>query len=220
MDMFRSIAEGTLRAGLLEDQQQQEESGPVGAEPNPEKPTKTPGQRVIRRTFKNAANLAKLLPTGTVLLFQYLSPILTNEGKCPTPRNRSFTLGLLALCSLSCMILSFTDSVRDPRGKVRYGLATFRGLWIIDGSIELPPDEAAKYRVTFLDFFHSVLTVLVFSAVALFDQNVVKCFYNVSPEDATEWLIGFPTAIGLACSVLFVLFPSRRHGIGFPLSRQ
>ncbi|CAM8896598.1 unnamed protein product [Rhodiola kirilowii] len=220
MDLIKSVAAETLRTALLEQDQQQEETGTAPSQQTPEKPKKTPKQRAIRKTFKNAANLAKLLPTGTVLVFQYLSPILTNEGKCPMHNNRVFTIGLLALCSLSCIILSFTDSVRDARGKVRYGLATFGGLWIMDGSMELPPEEATKYRVRFLDFFHSILTVLVFGAMALFDQNVVKCFYNVSSEEMTKWLIALPTAIGLACSVLFIMFPSRRHGVGFPLSRE
>lgn len=214
MDLIKSVAVDTIRTALLEDQEQQQQQ-----QTEPKIP-KTPGQKAIRKTFKNAANLAKLLPTGTVLVFQYLSPILTNEGKCPTPRNKSFTIALLVLCSLSSIILSFTDSVRDVRGKVRYGLATFRGLWIIDGTMELSDEEGYKYRLTFIDFFHMILTVFVFGAVALFDQNVVKCFYDFSSDEMTEWLVGLPTVIGLVCSLLFVRFPSKRHGVGFPLSRE
>lgn len=39
----------------------------------------------------------------------------------------------------------------------------------------LTPEEGEKYRIRFLDFVHGFLSMLVFGAVALFDQNVVKC---------------------------------------------
>ncbi|KAK9285015.1 hypothetical protein L1049_024197 [Liquidambar formosana] len=181
---------------------------------------KTPGQKAIRKTFKGTAHLANLLPTGTVLTFQLLSPILTNQGQCPTPMNQLTTLVLLALCGVLCFLLSFTDSFRDERGKVRYGLATFSGLWVIDGSVTLSPEEAAGYRVRFIDFLHALLSILVFAAVALFDQNVVKCFEPMPSDKTKDLLLKVPIGIGLVCSVLFVLFPTKRHGIGFPLSRR
>jgi hypothetical protein len=36
------------------------------------------------KTFSGVGNLVKLLPTGTVFLFQYLSPVVTNNGHCNT----------------------------------------------------------------------------------------------------------------------------------------
>ena len=71
-----------------------------------------------------------------------------------------------------------------------------------------------------VDFFHGFLSMVVFGTVALFDQNVVKCFYPVPSKAVTELLATVPVAVGVVCSLLFLCFPTRRHGIGFPLSRQ
>ncbi|XP_021721014.1 cytochrome P450 98A2-like [Chenopodium quinoa] len=49
--------------------------------------------------------------------------------------------------------MCFTDSVRDERGKVRYGIATLKGIWIVDGSVTLSPEQAAKFRIRFWIFF-------------------------------------------------------------------
>ena len=90
---------------------------------------------------------------------------------------------------------------------------------MIDG-LALDAEEAAKYRLRLVDFFHAFMSVLVFAAVALFDQNVVKCFYPTLSDEAKDFLMALPTGIGVACSFLFAAFPSKRHGIGFPLSRH
>ncbi|XP_057420192.1 protein DMP7-like [Lotus japonicus] len=204
------------------DTQQQEQQQPLLENtPSPQqKPPKTPTQKTMRKAFKGTAHLAKLLPTGTVLIFQTLSPALTHRGQCQTLTSQAMTLALLTFCGASCFVLSFTDSFRDERGKVRYGVATRTGIWIVDGSVRLPVDEAANYRLRFIDFFHAFAAVLVFVAVALFDQSVVRCFVPEPSEEAKEVLVKLPIGIGLVCSVLFVLFPSKRHGIGFPLSRN
>ncbi|MBA0868980.1 hypothetical protein Goshw_021499 [Gossypium schwendimanii] len=109
---------------------------------------KTLIQTAISQTFQSTAHLANLLPTGTVLAFQLLSPIFTNQ-----------------------------DSFRDKDGNVCYGFATLNGMWVIDGSVSVPPEFAAKYRLRSIDFMHAFMSMLVFAAVALFDQNVVSCFY-------------------------------------------
>ncbi|KAJ9170904.1 hypothetical protein P3X46_018967 [Hevea brasiliensis] len=187
----------------------------------PQKPPKTPAQKAMRKTFKGTAHLAKLLPTGSVLAFQILSPILTHQGECRTITSISLTLGLLTLCAFACFLLCFTDSFRDERGKVRYGMATFKGLWVIDGlSLKLSPEEAANYRLRFIDFFHGFMSMLVFGAVALFDKNVVNCFYPTPTEEAKDLLVVVPVGVGVICSFLFLVFPTKRHGIGTPLSRH
>lgn len=91
---------------------------------------------------------------------------------------------------------------------------------MIDGLVTLEPEEAEKYRLKFIDFFHAFLSILVFAAVALFDKNIVKCFYPAPTEEFKELLIALPIGTGLVCSLLFIAFPSKRHGIGFPLSRD
>ncbi|AQK92087.1 hypothetical protein Zm00014a_014442 [Zea mays] len=181
----------------------------------------SPVQRAISQTYQSTAHLAKLLPTGTVLAFQLLSPVVTAQGHC-VRANRAMAGALLALCALSCFALSFTDSFRDAAtGAVRYGFATPWGIWAIDGGA--PPDDpraAAAYRVRFLDLVHAVVSVLIFAAVALLDQNLVACFYPVPSEDAKQVLTVLPVAIGVVGSMLFVTFPTTRHGIGFPLSQR
>ncbi|KAI5331238.1 hypothetical protein L3X38_021364 [Prunus dulcis] len=174
-------------------------------------------QKAIRQTFQSTAHLANLLPTGTVLAFQLLAPIFSNQGNCDSV-SRSMTAGLVALCGASCFLLSFTDSYRDKNGNVCYGFATFRGLWIIDGSTTLSPEVDANFQLRFIDFLHAFMSILVFAAVALFDQNVVNCFYPTPSDKAQEILTALPVGIGVICSMLFVVFPTKRHGIGFPLS--
>ncbi|XP_044465045.1 protein DMP7-like [Mangifera indica] len=186
----------------------------------PLKQPKTPAQKAIRKTIKGTGHLIRLLPTGSVLTFQIVSPILTHQGKCPTHTNRVITLAFLALCGLSCFILRLTDSFRDERAKVRHGLATFRGLWVLDTPLKLSPEEAARYRLKFIDFFHAFASILVFAAVALFDKNVVNCFCPHPSDETKELLVSVPVCIGVACSILFVLFPSKRHGIGSSVFRN
>ncbi|AES63899.1 hypothetical protein MtrunA17_Chr2g0282811 [Medicago truncatula] len=174
-------------------------------------------QKAISSTFQSTAHLANLLPTGTVLAFQLLSPIFTNVGNCDSVC-KSMTSVLVTLCGASCFLLNFTDSIRDSKGNICYGFATFKGLWVIDGSTKLPPQVAAKYRIKFIDFMHAMMSILVFAAIALFDQNVVNCFFPEPSKEIQEILTALPVAIGVFCSMLFVAFPTERHGIGFPLS--
>jgi hypothetical protein len=178
---------------------------------------KTLIQKAISQTFKSTAHLANLLPTGSVLAFQLLSPIFTNQGNCDSV-SRFMTAVLVTLCGVSCFLLSFSDSFRDKKGNVCYGFATFRGLWVIDGPADLSPDLAAKYRLQFVDFMHAFMSILVFVAVALFDNNVVSCFFPTPSDETQEILTSLPVGIGVICSMLFVVFPTQRHGIGFPLS--
>jgi hypothetical protein len=178
---------------------------------------KTLIQKAISQTFQSTAHLANLLPTGTVLAFQLLSPLFTNEGICD-PVSRFMTAALVTLCGMSCFLQSFTDSFRDKKGNICYGFATMRGLWVIDGSATLSPELAAEYQLRFIDFVHAFMSILVFVAVALFDTNVVSCFFPAPSDESQEILTSLPVGIGVICSMLFVAFPTKRHGIGFPLS--
>ncbi|BAT16902.1 Os12g0421300, partial [Oryza sativa Japonica Group] len=67
------------------------------------------------------ANLARLLPTGTVLAYQSLSASFTNQGEC-FRANRWLSLGLVVFLSAACVFFAFTDSVLY-KGKVYYGFA-------------------------------------------------------------------------------------------------
>lgn len=104
-------------------------------------------QIAIAQTFESTSHLANLLPTGTVLAFQLLSPIFTNQGVCDSV-SRAMTAGLVILCGISSFMLSFTDSFKDGKGQVVYGFATMHGLWVIDGSTLLPTDLVERYVTT------------------------------------------------------------------------
>ncbi|MED6130611.1 hypothetical protein PIB30_002732 [Stylosanthes scabra] len=174
-------------------------------------------QTAISQILENAANLANLLPTGTVLAFHLLSPFLTNQGSCDSV-SKAMTAALLALCGVLCIIICFTDSIKDSKGNLCYGFATFSGLWLIDASTTLPAEVNDKYKLKFIDFMHAAMSALVFAAVALFDEKTVSCFFPDPSLEIQEVLTKLPVAIGIFCSIFFVVFPTKRHGIGFPLS--
>ncbi|XVE67470.1 hypothetical protein DITRI_Ditri08aG0164000 [Diplodiscus trichospermus] len=187
----------------------------------PKSPSRPPtlSQRAISQTLTSTANLANLLPTGTLLAFQLLVPIFTNNGSCDSA-TRPMTLVLLFLLSFSCFLASFTDSVKSSDGQVYYGLATFKGMFLFDypdpSGAGLP--DLIKYRIKFVDGVHAVSSVLVFGAVALRDKNVLNCLYPTPKHETQEVLNIAPVGIGLICSLLFVVFPTRRHGIGYPVT--
>ncbi|KAL0737233.1 hypothetical protein Bca4012_013443 [Brassica carinata] len=174
-------------------------------------------QKAIGQTFQTTSHLANLLPTGTVLAYQILSPIFTNAGSCSLA-SRFMTATLVFICGLSCFILSFTDSYKDLNGNSCYGFATINGFWIIDGSATLPPERARTYKLRFIDFAHAIMSFLVFAAVVMFDQNAVKCFIPEPSAEEAEILTALPVGIGVFCSMLFATFPTTRHGIGFSIS--
>ncbi|CAN8274060.1 unnamed protein product [Cochlearia groenlandica] len=179
----------------------------------------TSSHKAMSQTLTSAANLANLLPTGTLLAFQLLMPVFTTNGSCDYP-TRVLTAILLTLLSLSCFLSSFTDSVKAQDGNVYYGFATRKGMWVFDypepTGLGLP--ELGKYRIRFVDWIHAVLSVLVFVAVALRDRNVVSCFYP-APEQGTKKVLDIvPIGVGVICGMLFLVFPARRHGVGYPIT--
>ncbi|CAL5377946.1 unnamed protein product [Camellia sinensis] len=174
-------------------------------------------QGAISQTLTSTANLANLLPTGTILAFQLLTPIFTTNGSCDSA-TRPMTLILLLLLATSCFLSSFTDSFKSPEGQVYYGFATFKGMWLFDYQSNTGLPDLSKYRVTPIDVVHAVLSMLVFVAVALRDKNVLSCFYPKPAHETQEVLDIVPVGIGLICSLLFMVFPTRRHGIGYPVT--
>uniref|UniRef100_A0A803NBJ6 Uncharacterized protein n=1 Tax=Chenopodium quinoa TaxID=63459 RepID=A0A803NBJ6_CHEQI len=203
------------------DNQQQQRQPFLENESEQTKQPKTRAQMAIRKTFKSTSHLSSLLPSGSVLIFEIFSPILTNQGRCETLQSHFLTLSLIAFVGLSCILMCFTDSVRDERGKVRYGIATFKGLWIIDGSVTLSPEQEAKYRIRVVDFLHAVMGIFVFMAVALLDQNVVKCLFPLPSEETKERLAMFPIGNHLADELMlrgtYVSDPTTLHDSEFVL---
>nr|CAD1829670.1 unnamed protein product [Ananas comosus var. bracteatus] len=112
---------------------QRQQKPPAAAGMHVSSTTTNPAPLVIDRTLSSVANLAKLLPTGTVLAFQALSPSFANHGAC-YPSNKFLTALLLYFCAASCVFFSFTDSLRGRDGKLYYGMATFRGFYVFNYS--------------------------------------------------------------------------------------
>ncbi|KAH6780335.1 transmembrane protein [Perilla frutescens var. hirtella] len=181
--------------------------------------TRRSPQTVLTQALQSSANLANLLPTGTIFAFQLLTPIFTNGGSCDTTTRPTTLLIVLAI---SCLLASFTDSIKCANGDVHYGFVTRKGLWMFDfsnASASGLPD-LSKYQLKMMDVMHALLSLSVFVAVALRDKNVVRCFYPMPGNQAQQMLDVVPVVIGFVSSLLFVLFPTKRHGIGYPVTRD
>ncbi|KAL0928716.1 hypothetical protein M5K25_000631 [Dendrobium thyrsiflorum] len=170
----------------------------------------------LSQALAGTAHLANLLPTGTLLAFQLLTPVFTHNGSCDST-TRLMTIFLLLLLAASAFAACFTDSLRLHDGRVIHGLATLRGIWLFE-PVDSSAVELAGYRLRFIDCIHAVLSALVFAAVALRDKNVVRCLYPSPAKSTEEVLDVLPLGIGVICSLLFVVFPTTRRGVGHPVS--
>ncbi|KAL0412922.1 UNVERIFIED_CONTAM: protein DMP3 [Sesamum radiatum] len=187
----------------------------------------------VHKTLASAANLANLLPTGTVLAFRTLIPSFSNKGTCQLS-NRCLTTGLIAFCSVICFLSSFTDSFTDSDGKLYYGIATFKGLYIFNMSTtdhddaQMPGSDEdeekmnnsstmdlSKFRISLIDFVHAFVSLLVFLAFAFSDSDVQSCFFAVGGADLDVLVVNLPLAAGVFSSFLFMIFPTTRRGIGY-----
>ncbi|KAF3457278.1 hypothetical protein FNV43_RR01935 [Rhamnella rubrinervis] len=176
--------------------------------------SKTSKKGVSDKTFTGVGNLIKLLPTGTVFLFQFLNPVLTNNGKCST-LNKYLDSILIGLCGVSCCFASFTDSYSDSDGNTHYGIVTKNGLWPSTGSTDV-----SAYKLRFGDFVHAFFAVIVFAGLSLLDSNTVRCFYPEFESTEKVLLQVLPPVIGAVSGTVFMLFPNTRHGIGYPSSNN
>ncbi|KAJ4755301.1 hypothetical protein LUZ62_028100 [Rhynchospora pubera] len=169
------------------------------------------------KTLKGIANLIKLLPTGTGFAFQFLSALLTNNGHC-NGVNKVLTSLLLIGCAFACSFSSFTDSYVGIDGKLYYGIVTKTGLWCFYDpnakSIDL-----SSYKLKLGDFVHAFFSTFVFGIVAMLDKNTVECFYPAFLKYQATLLKVLPTIVGGMASVVFMLFPDHRNGIGYPPSK-
>ncbi|XP_043708348.1 protein DMP2-like [Telopea speciosissima] len=166
--------------------------------------------------FTGVGNLIKLLPTGTVFLFQFLSPFLTNNGQCYTI-NKYLTGILLTGCAFFCCFSSFTDSYVGSDGLTHYGIVTIHGLWSSSSSASGSVDLSA-YKLRVGDFVHAFLSLMVFGVVALMDPNTMDCYYPSFETTQKMLVMAIPPLVGAVASSVFVIFPNNRHGIGYPSS--
>ncbi|CAK9161918.1 unnamed protein product [Ilex paraguariensis] len=170
------------------------------------------GTSVKDKTLTGVGSLIRLLPTGTVFLYQFLNPVLTNNGHCHTI-NKYFSGILIAISGLACFFSTFTDSYTDSDGKTHYGIATPKGFWPSAGSLDLSP-----YKLGFGDFAHAFFSLIVFSVVVILDNNTVECFYPSFVSSEKLVIMVLPPVLGALSSSIFMVFPNKRHGIGYPLT--
>lgn len=167
---------------------------------------------LINAILSGTARLNVLLPSATVLAFTIFAPLLTNDGKC-SPFNRWLTGILLAICAASCIFFNFTDSFQTATGRLHYGVATFSGIWTFNGDRK-KPSVPSNYRLRLTDLFHSSLSLIAFLTFAALHGDIVACYYPNMPKKVTNI---FPLVVGFIVSVIFVIFPTRRRGLGYPL---
>jgi len=171
---------------------------------------------LLNLVLGGTARLNVLLPTATILAFAIFAPLLTDDGKC-TRLNRILTGALVALCAASCVFFTLTDSFRSPSGRLRYGVATPSGIRTFcgggGGRRRKGPREPARYRLRWSDLFHTSLALVAFVTFAASHHDIVLCYYPGVPRKVVNTV---PLVIGFVVSLLFVLFPSKRRGIGYP----
>lgn len=172
------------------------------------------GTGVTNTTLSAFGSLIKLLPTGTVFVFQFVNPVLTNSGDCNATSKWLCSI-LLVLCGFSCAFSSFTDSYTGSDNQRHYGIVTTKGLWPSPASESV---DLSTYRLKFGDFVHAVLSLLVFAVLGLLDTNTVHCLYPGFESTQRLLLQVLPTVIGVLAGGHFVISPSNRHGIGYPLT--
>ncbi|XP_062085367.1 protein DMP4 [Humulus lupulus] len=176
--------------------------------------------RPVRRTLASAANLANLLPTGTVLTFQIFSPCFSNNGLCNLS-NKYLTACLIVVCAFFCFLSSFTDSFVDEGGKLRYGMATLRGFYVFNCDYEEEQyemknnDQLEKYKLRLIDLVHGFVSLVLFLVFAVSDSNVKNCYFSEAGSDWNALIMNLPIGAGALSGFLFTIFPTTRRGIGY-----
>ncbi|GAB4851191.1 hypothetical protein Ancab_030485 [Ancistrocladus abbreviatus] len=162
---------------------------------------------------KYKLGLADFVHAGLCLVV--FVPILSNNGQCELV-NKILTAILIAACGFSCALASFTDSYTDKNGKTHYGIVTTKRLWTFDDSdLDIGGDkEASQYKLRFADFVHAGFSLLVFSVVTILNSNTVDCFYPSLEAYENTLVAVLPAVISAVASLVFMLFPLTRHGIG------
>ncbi|GLT95010.1 hypothetical protein SLE2022_127170 [Rubroshorea leprosula] len=183
----------------------------------------TTGNNLKQKTLTTDSNLANLLPTGTVLTFQALLPSFSNNGECSLS-HKHLTLGLIFICSVACFLSSFTDSfVHADDGKLYYGIATRNGLYVFNDDLhdglhqnnKNTKKMLKKYHLTRIDFVHAIGSLIVFLVVSISSPNVQDCFFSNAGPNEKAMITNLPLGAGFLASVLFMIFPTRRRGIGY-----
>ncbi|GLJ42819.1 hypothetical protein SUGI_0887740 [Cryptomeria japonica] len=177
--------------------------------------TETTTTKVVNSTLSSASNITKILPTGILFEFQALSNLLYDNGDCKTS-NKVLVGIAVGILGIACLVFSLVDTFTDSStGKVHYGIATLNVL--VTGS-KVKPSNESNYKLKLKDLLHAILAVVVFSVMALTDQNIVQCLYP-SPESNIEKMYKvLPVVVSAVSSAILVLFTCKRQGISSPVS--
>ncbi|XP_010421637.1 PREDICTED: uncharacterized protein LOC104771221 [Camelina sativa] len=182
------------------------------------------------RSLPSAGNFANLLPTGTALMFETLIPSFSNGGECTNkPANKLLTISLISFCAAACFFSSFTDSFVGEDGRIYYGIATANGLYILndypdddgyDPESGLTGDKKRRYKLSFVDFVHAFVSVVVFLSLAVESSDFRRCL--LPEDDGHSWgghfvlmIKYFAVMVVTVASFFFAIFPTKRRGIGF-----
>lgn len=170
---------------------------------------------IVNTILSGTARLNILLPTATILAFTIFAPLLTDDGKCTT-LDRWLMGFFLAFLATSCVFFSLTDSFRTATGRLHYGVATVNGITTFGGG-RVRPCVPSDYRLRWSDLFHTSLSLIALLTFALLHTDVLSCYHLLLPR---KFINTVPLVIGFVISVLFVMFPSRRRGIGYTFLLQ
>ncbi|KAL5701576.1 hypothetical protein ACHQM5_026900 [Ranunculus cassubicifolius] len=176
---------------------------------------------IVDKTLGAVANLAQLLPTGTLFAFEALSPSFTNRGMCHTS-NKYLTVILIVFCGLSAILFTITDSLKGSgtNDKIYYGIATFRGFYVFNYDDEEERIEETRLYVLRLrprDFILASFSCLTLLALAVGDSDVQRCFDLMRSVNGMELFRNLPLGVGIMATFVFAIFPTSRNGIGYSL---
>ncbi|GLJ42822.1 hypothetical protein SUGI_0887800 [Cryptomeria japonica] len=160
--------------------------------------------------LSTASKLSKSLPTGVLFVLQALSNLITNNGECG--KSNHILVGVvLGILGILCFVISLTDTFKDAStGKVHCGIATING--IATGN-KVKPANKSEYRLKMKDLVHAAVALVVFSVMALTNQNIVLCLYPSAQSSINKVLQAVPIVVIGVSSVIVVLVPSKRNGI-------
>ncbi|TQD76318.1 hypothetical protein C1H46_038149 [Malus baccata] len=176
-----------------------------------------------RKVLSAAGSLANLLPTGTVLAFQAVTPSLSFNGRCQE-FNKYLVAFVILVSSVICFVSSFTDSLKGKDDRVYYGIATSKGLRVLNNSEieereplerERLEEELEKLKVKNRDFLHAFLSMFLFLIFAFSSSEVQGCYFPESRELGYSLATYLPLVAGLLATFLFTMLPTKRRGIGY-----
>lgn len=101
-----------------------------------------------------------------------------------------------------------------------YGIATWNSFYVfndIDSTDGAGREEFndSSHSITFIDFVHAFTSLTVFLVFALSNSNVQNCFFPKAGPNEKALIMNLPLGAGFLASFLFMLFPTKRRGIGY-----